>query len=320
MRDVAVIGWGRPGEKRISFIKLIRAELGIGLADAKARFEQLLETGEPLVVPASTGRAAELARECHGLGGEVRLLCGHANPSVPDLRANDELADIERQLGEIQEDVARRDWMSAIEGVRPDLRVSANRSAGYELARENCTAVGRYRLEPQPASDWSGEVDLPPALVTYYAEFGPKNLSLDAYGNPFFLPGLKGLWNYQAGYRWSVSASGAEQARDEQWDDDWLVVADGGADPFILSRSTGRVLYAMHGSGSWEPEELFDDLGQMAATLTAIGGVCASAARDLTDDDSLIRPRWRAFLEADIDAALGSYGRAPDVLATLGLG
>ncbi|MGF1466687.1 MAG: hypothetical protein ACFCGT_11185 [Sandaracinaceae bacterium] len=54
MRDVAVIGWGRPGEKRISFIKLIRAELGVGLADAKARFERLLDTGEPAVVPAST--------------------------------------------------------------------------------------------------------------------------------------------------------------------------------------------------------------------------------------------------------------------------
>lgn len=312
------MGWGRPDEKRISFIKLVRAELGIEISEAKARFERLLDTGEPVVLPASTGNAASLARKCTDLGGEARALSGHANPSVPDLRANDELADIKRQLGLIQAGVALNDRIRAIEGIRPDLRV-ADGSAGYELSRMNCAAVGRYRLEPQSASDWTGELDLPPSLVSYYADFGPKNLSLESYGNAFFLPALNELWEHQAGYRWSVS-TGAKRARVEEWNDDWLAVAHAGADPFILSCSTGQVLYATHGAGSWEPRELFDDLGQMAATLTAVGAVCASAGRDLTDEDSIVRPRWRAFLEADVEVALGSRAHALEVLATLGFG
>lgn len=325
MRDVTVIGWGRPGEKRISFIKLIRSELEIGLADAKARFESLLDTGKPVVIPAATPRSFVLAREVWGFGGEVRVLSGHANPSVQGLAANDELSDIQDQLDDIHERVARRDWMHAIESVRPDLAIGPEQIheplRGYALARASCSAIAGYELRSQPATDWTGELPLPAPLVEYYEEFGPMDLCLKAYGNPYFLPAFGNLWAHQRGYRWTVSRSGSslEASRNEDWDDDWLVVGDEGGDPFILSRSTGRVLRADHGCGAWAPHEMFESLEQMAAALTAIGSVCASAGTDLTDDDSLIRPRWRAFLEADLDDALGSSAGA-DTLAALGFG
>lgn len=325
MRDVAVIGWGRPGEKRISFIKLIRAELAVGLADAKARFEKLLDEGRPVVIPAATPRSFDLAREVWGLGGEVRVLSGHANASVRGLAANDELSDIQSQLDDIDERVARRDWLSAIESVRPDLAIgpeeTRKRLRGYELARAACRAIGSCELKSQPTTDWTGELALPAPLAEYYRDFGPMDLTLKAYGNPYFLPALENLWAHQRGYRWTVSSSGSalDRPRHENWDDDWLVVADEGGDPFILSRSTGRVLRADHGRGSWEPGEIFESVEQMAAVLTAIGSVCASAGMDLTGDDCFIRPRWRAFLEADLDDALGSSGGA-DMLAVLGFG
>ncbi|MCU0676646.1 MAG: ribosomal protein L7/L12 [Myxococcota bacterium] len=319
MRDVAVIGWGRPDEKRVSFIKLVRATLELELAEAKARFEQLLETGEPVVLPASTREAETLARACHDLGAEVRLLSGHANPGVHDLRANGELADIKSQLGQIRAGVPPREWIEALEKIRPDLRVT-HAPEGYLLARMNCAAVDRYRLGTQPASDWLGELDLPPFLASYYVDFGPKSLSLESYGDAFYLPALKELWDRQAGYRWAVSPRGARRVHEEEWNDDWLVVGGAGADPFIVSRSTGQVYFAMHGAGSWEPRELFDDLEQMAATLTTVGALCASAGHDFTDEDGFVRSRWRACLEADVEAAVGSRARALDVLATLGFG
>lgn len=197
MRDVVVIGWGRPGEKRVSFIKLIRDELALGLADAKVRFEALLGEGAPVVIPASTPRSFELAREIRGLGGEVRVLSGHANARVQGLLANEELADIRRLLEDLGEHVAARDWMRAIESVRPDLAVAPEddrkRLTGYQLARANCGAVAHYHIEPQPETDWTGNLPLPGPLAGYYEKLGPVDLSLEALGNPYCLPALKNL-------------------------------------------------------------------------------------------------------------------------------
>lgn len=324
MRDVAIIGWGPP-DQRIRAIRLIRSELEIGLADAKARFEQLLDVGTPVVIPAANPRCLDLARELCALGGEVRLLSGHANAKVRGLVANDELDDIESQLRDIRSRVARREWLSAIRGARPDLAFQPGQAhpqlGGYALARANRDAIARHERQPQPVTDWTGELALPEALAEYYATFGPADLFLTSYGNPYFLPALKNLWAHQAGYRWEVldAKKPLEGRRVEDWDDDWLVVGDEGGDPLILSCSTGRVLGAEHGRGAWEPSDVFESVEQMAAVLTAIGAVCESAGTDLTDDDGFIRPRWRAFLEADVDGALGSSTCA-HVLEALGFG
>lgn len=42
MRDVVVIGWSRPPEQRIAFIKRVRAHRGTGVAHTKQRFEKLV--------------------------------------------------------------------------------------------------------------------------------------------------------------------------------------------------------------------------------------------------------------------------------------
>jgi hypothetical protein len=49
---------------------------------------------------------------------------------------------------------------------------------------------------------------------------GPLDITIKSYGNPFFLPRLAALWEFQAGYRWH----GFTGERIEDWDSDWLVV------------------------------------------------------------------------------------------------
>ena len=102
------------------------------------------------------------------------------------------------------------------------------------------------------------------------------------------------------------------------WDDDWLVIADEGGDPFILSRESGGVLHAYHGEGGWEPAEMFDSLVEMAMTFAIIGDIVASAGQELTDDDSLILPRYLDEARARLGESLQSHEKADALLSNLG--
>src|SRR4051812_43183209 len=95
-------------------------------------------------------------------------------------------------------------------------------------------------VQPQPPDDWTGMFPLPTPVEEFFREVGPTDITIENYGNAFFLPRLAGLWAFQGGYRWD----GLTGQAIEGWDDDWLVVADQGGDAFILSRTTGKVLYA----------------------------------------------------------------------------
>ena len=116
-------------------------------------------------------------------------------------------------------------------------------------------------VRAQPASDWTGAFPIPPAIERFYREVGPLNVTIEVHGNPYFLPALADLWQFQAGYRWN----GLSGEPIEDWPDDWLVVADEGGDPFIFVRSSAVVLHAYHGEGEWDAGEMFPDLNTMAA-------------------------------------------------------
>ncbi|WP_435008661.1 hypothetical protein P12x_005871 [Tundrisphaera lichenicola] len=145
---------------------------------------------------------------------------------------------------------------------------------------------------------------------------GPVDVEIETYGNPYFLPRLANLWKFQAGYRWN----GLNGQPVEDWDDDWLVVADQGGDPFILSRSSGTVLFAEHGTGGWEPKEIFPDLNIMAACLGHLGSLVVSAGAALTDEGSLIRPEHLEQALIGMRRLVGSMSDADFILVTLGWG
>jgi hypothetical protein len=175
---------------------------------------------------------------------------------------------------------------------------------------------GHGEVRSQPASDWTGPMPLPSELERYYREIGPADITIDDLGDPFFLPALAGLWNFQAGYRWPGSSGEALSA----WEDDWLVVADQGGDPLIFSRQTGRILLAHHGAGAWEPVEVFSDLSEMACSLSLLGSVVAESDVELLDDDGNFDPEYRRAAEFGLTDLLGSADRAVHVLALLGWG
>ena len=166
----------------------------------------------------------------------------------------------------------------------------------------------------QPAESWLGDFPLPTAVADYYADLGASDVQIEAYGNPISLPSLARLWAYQIGYRFH----GLTGERIEDWDDDWLVVAGAGADPFIFSRGTGGILHAFHGEGEWQPTELFADLPAMATTFAVLGEIVRSAGDDFTDDDCLIRERLVVAAKAELSRILNSEAQAETVLDALG--
>ena len=172
------------------------------------------------------------------------------------------------------------------------------------------------KVASQPAKAWKGTFSLPDSLARFYDEVGPVDVDIEAYGNAFHLPRLAKLWAMQAGYRWE----GGTKKPIPDWDDDWLVVADQGGDPFILSRSTGAILFDEHGSGRWQPRPLFPDLNAMAACLGLLGEVVVSAGDDLTDEKSRIQPKHRARAVSGLRDILGSEAEAESVLKALSWG
>jgi hypothetical protein len=169
-------------------------------------------------------------------------------------------------------------------------------------------------FRPQPRSDWQGDFPLPASVAEYFTEFGPIDVTLKGYGNPYFLPSLARLWPHQTGYR----IHGFTQERILDWNDDWLVIADQGGDPFIFSRSRGVILHAYHGEGVWEPNEMFVNLPEMVTTFAIIGDIVASAGSGLTDDDSLILDTYRDEAQARIAEFTGSQDRAGILVSSLG--
>ncbi len=168
-------------------------------------------------------------------------------------------------------------------------------------------------LAQQPVSDWNGPFALPEPIIAYYRALGPVDVTLDWYGNPYFLPRLSHLWSFQAGYRWDARTG--ETVAD--WDDDWLVIADEGGDPFIFSRGTGSILYAHHGTGSWKPQPLFANLERAITSLVVLATMVHTAGDELTDEDGSITARYRAELIARLTPIVGSDSEAMRVMSTL---
>jgi hypothetical protein len=185
--------------------------------------------------------------------------------------------------------------------------------SAYDTARSILRRLPNVVLRPQSVSDWAGEYPLPSAVAEYYTNLGPVDVWLEGYGNPYSLPSLSRLWSHQIGYR--TQGITGEQLPD--WDDDWLVIADQGGDPFIFSRSTGRILHAYHGEGVWEPDQIFEGLSEMATSLAILGEIVESAGQGFTDENSLIRPQFREEARARILAFAGP-SRADEIVACLG--
>jgi len=171
------------------------------------------------------------------------------------------------------------------------------------------------RLQSQAVAEWQGPFPLPTALEVFYRDVGPHDVMIASYGDPYFLPRLGHLWAFQALYRYESAGQ-----RLDNWDDDWLAVADLGGYPFVFSRSSGKIAFAIRDLGSWNSRELFPDIRAMAACLSLLGNVVAAAGKLLTDEECRLLPSHRATARHQLAGVLGSFVLADEVLASLGWG
>lgn len=161
-------------------------------------------------------------------------------------------------------------------------------------------------VRTQFADEWIGQISLPNEVADFYREVGPCNITIAGYGNPYFLPSLAHLWNYQAGYRWN----GLTGDPIPDWHNDWLVVADEGDGAFIYDRSSGHVLLAQHGTGVWKPDDIFPDVNTMAACLAILGSVFREAGDYFVDQDHFVQPEYRKRAVLRLADILGSTSDA----------
>lgn len=179
------------------------------------------------------------------------------------------------------------------------------------------TLVGLHgTVRTQEATDWKGTIPLPAPVERFYQQIGPVNVTIPGYGNPYFMPSLSGLWNFQAGYRWH----GRTGERLPDWEEHWLVVANEGGDPFIFDSISGAVLVAQHGTGQWDPGVLFSDLNTMAACLAKLGDIVRNAGDSFTDEHSDILTEHRSTALGCLQEFQGSREASQLVLEALGWG
>jgi hypothetical protein len=170
------------------------------------------------------------------------------------------------------------------------------------------------QTRPQLATEWKGEFELPEVVLAYYEEVGPVDVRIESIGNPQFLPSLAGLWEFQGGYRFNPLSG----ERLDDWSDDWLVIADEGADPFILSRSTGQVFFDLHGQGVWRPVPIFDDLAVMTCSFAILGGIVTRERENLFDEDSGVRKTLLDEALGQISSIVGTTANGTEILRLLG--
>jgi hypothetical protein len=185
----------------------------------------------------------------------------------------------------------------------------------YELARSTLSrSLAGAKFRSQKVDEWHGRLPLPGPVIEYYRDFGPVNVLIEGYGNPYFLPSLADLWDFQKGYRYLSSP----EERLSGWDDDWLVIADEGGDAFIFSMASHSIMFAHHGEGTWSPEPIFDSLLDMTACFSVLGEIVSANFGNLTDNDSMLIEEHVQKAHKDLAGHFGSESKAEHALMLLG--
>ncbi|MEG0183775.1 MAG: hypothetical protein RR704_10010 [Stenotrophomonas sp.] len=187
------------------------------------------------------------------------------------------------------------------------------------------TTFARFGLlQAQDERAWQGPFPLPPVLVRLYAQVGPQGHEINAKvghagitvpGLEVWIPPLQRLWSHQAGYRWH----GISGEPIDNWPSNWLVIADRGADPFILDLDDDRVLFSHHGAGLLDAGEIAADVPTLMAALAAAGTVYLDAGDALysDDDDGGIRADHQEAAVHAVAQVLGSRDEAELFLQTI---
>jgi len=169
-------------------------------------------------------------------------------------------------------------------------------------------------IQSQSINDWKGIVSLPKDIEIFYKEIGPNNIYIKSYGNPYFLPSLDKLWDFQAGYRWN----GKTGEMIHEWNKEWFVIADEGGNPFIYSAKTTKIYFSEHGNGEWELKEIFNNLFCMAASLAILGKLVKEAGKTFLDENCFIYPKYLSLAKEYLADTLDNGDLPENTLNLLG--
>jgi hypothetical protein len=164
-------------------------------------------------------------------------------------------------------------------------------------------------LKPQPATDWNGTIVLPTLLEEFYLQLGPVELSISAGGNPVFIPSLKNLWARQACYRWH----GITGERLADWQDNWLVIATEGSNPFILDTETGAVYFDLAG-GKPSPKLFCSNLVTGFGAIATVANTLTELGDDAYDDTSELTSVARTTVVNSLNRFLSDAANAEQML------
>ncbi len=179
-------------------------------------------------------------------------------------------------------------------------------------------------LLPQQASDWRGEFPLPQVVADFYENVGPWGEVVHAHHGQtgvrldarlqVSIPPLYRLWDFQNCFRWN----GNTRERSSDWKDEWLLVADAEADPFILDIPSGWILFARHGAGGWYPKPFAPNLGTAFGSLATIANTKARLNKidAFIDEETFeVLPAATKEIEDELASCLGSKVMARELLA-----
>lgn len=98
------------------------------------------------------------------------------------------------------------------------------------------------------------QIPLSHELRQWYEIAAPSTSYIDVFSDDLMVYNPINLVENQKGYRWSISPTG-ESHLDDQWDMNWVVIADLGADPIIAhtDRPNTPISGDIHGTGGWNP-------------------------------------------------------------------
>ena len=148
-----------------------------------------------------------------------------------------------------------------------------------------------------------------------HAHHGQTGVQLDARLQ-VTIPPLYRLWDFQDSFRWD----GNTHERLKDWKDEWLLVADAEADPFILDVPSGRILFARSGAGGWYPKPFASDLGTAVGSLATIANTKARLNKfdAFIDEETFeVLPAATKEVEDELASYLGSKERAREMLTVL---
>ena len=117
----------------------------------------------------------------------------------------------------------------------------------------------------------------------------------------FEFPEINNLNDFQTGYR----THGLTEKLIDAWSSNWIVIASSNADPLIYNSDTGSVMFARHGSGTWEPITLFCNLEEMHRCFSLVADIVTQADEELYDDDFNIKELYVSSIKESIKNFLG---------------